>query len=32
MEVDDVIEEPRWEEQRMIETGFIAKELASQEP
>jgi hypothetical protein len=32
MEVDDVIEEPSWEEQRMIETRVIAEELASQEP
>ena len=32
MEVDNVIEEPSWEEQRIIETRVIAEELVSQEP
>jgi hypothetical protein len=32
MEVDDMIEEPNWEEQRMIKSRVIAEELASQEP
>jgi hypothetical protein len=32
MEVDDVIEEPNWSEQRLMETREIVEDMASQEP